>query len=162
MLIFLQLLSIYSTASDDYNQESIPRTLVVPIFQRTCLRIPTFKNDDGNNSTESFEVLVVNVTSSPPIPLPLGERVTTQVRLSERCVDHDLKLVNGSTEMEGRVEICFNGTFGALCDIGLWTQRDAFGVCNQLGFPITPLLPGIQKISSEFQHANCIAFSLQN
>ena len=44
-----------------------------------------------------------------------------------------MRLVNGPTHTEGRVEICFNGVWGTLCDDG-WNTVDANVVCDQLGY----------------------------
>ena len=49
------------------------------------------------------------------------------------CVDGELRLVNGSDEREGRLEICFNRAWGTIC-ADEFNQTEATVACGQLGF----------------------------
>ena len=57
------------------------------------------------------------------------------------CDDGDVQLVGGKTEREGRVEICYNGVWGAVCADG-WDEVNANVVCVQLGYG----LPGEKPV----------------
>ena len=58
------------------------------------------------------------------------------------CSDGDSRLVGGSVENEGRVEICINRVWGSVCGSSssyyyyssYWGVTDARVVCRQLGY----------------------------
>ena len=58
---------------------------------------------------------------------------------SSMCVDGTIRLMGGSTEHEGRVEICHQNQWGSICDNG-WGVSDGQVVCRQLGFHVTGML----------------------
>ena len=41
--------------------------------------------------------------------------------------------MNGPTLLEGRIEVCFNNTYGSVCHDS-WNEPDAQVACRQLGF----------------------------
>ena len=57
----------------------------------------------------------------------------------DSCIDGRVRLVNGSLNQEGRVEVCVNGVWGSICGIG-WGTSDARVVCKQLGYPDTGMI----------------------
>ena len=72
------------------------------------------------------------------------------------CTNGDVRLADGFIDNEGRVEVCVNRVWGAVCDQG-WDKTDAHVVCTQLGHPEL----GIFAITSFclpliMHRANCI------
>ena len=82
--------------------------------------------------------------------------------------------MDGSTYLEGRVEICLNDEWGTVCD-QMWDETDSGIVCRQLGLSASGAeslkgasfgtgtgriwLDNVQCTGSEQQLANCTASS---
>ena len=49
------------------------------------------------------------------------------------CNNGDIRLVGGTSALEGRVEVCDNHAWGTVCD-DFWGNVDAGVACVQLGY----------------------------
>lgn len=88
---------------------------------------------DGSERT----LLECNIISlSPAVPSPNDAALVCQAPSTQmaNCSTGDIRLVNGTTFLEGRLEICINNAWGTVCSQG-FTADDAEVVCTQLNIP---------------------------
>ncbi len=78
------------------------------------------------NSAQHFSSCPVQQTDAGVV----CQAIETQ---KANCTDGEIRLVNGTNILEGRVEICLNSAWGTVCD-RLFSEDDAIVVCRQLQY----------------------------
>ena len=54
--------------------------------------------------------------------------------IPNNCEHGAIRFVGGTKDYEGNVEVCINGVWSVICDIG-WSNTDAVVACSQAGYP---------------------------
>ena len=71
--------------------------------------------------------------------LALNKRIHYNVYIgqtADNCIEDSIRVVNGSNNGSGQVEVCRFGCWGTVCDEG-WDRDDANIACRQLRFQET-------------------------
>ena len=150
-----------NTARSDYDPQSIPDFVVLtPSDPQHCLRIPTVTvtvmSGDELNDPRFFTIRIF-----PDTEQIILEQTIVEVNLFENCVHGDVRLVNGISDLEGRVELCLDNVFGTICDVTLWTLDDANAVCEQLGLDLDAGTAIVWYRTSRLVTFNATAFQFQ-
>ena len=67
------------------------------------------------------------------------------------CRNGDIRVIGGTTALEGRVEVCDSQAWGTVCD-DFWSSVDAGVACVQLGYQRS----GNVYVKMQFQQAGCL------
>ena len=75
---------------------------------------------------------IVAVCNLPQNNVHLFYTYKLRVILVSGCPEGDVRLLEGSSSLEGRVEFCKESMWGSICQ-NQWDSNDAKVVCRQLG-----------------------------
>lgn len=64
------------------------------------------------------------------------------------CTTGQVRLVDGVSANEGRIELCYGSVWGSLCYDSSWTRPHANVVCRQLGYHPTGMPPTLYSYGS--------------
>ena len=59
--------------------------------------------------------------------------IHTAPNTTDNCINGKIRLANGGSRFEGRVELCYGSVWGSVCS-NLWDSDEAKVVCRQLGY----------------------------
>nr|XP_054761420.1 soluble scavenger receptor cysteine-rich domain-containing protein SSC5D-like [Lytechinus pictus] len=110
----------------------------VPITQQVTTSTQNATAMTSNQAMSTADLgMADSATVVPPLvppQVPPAETTTThRTTTSDEKLTPDVRIVNGLTPREGRVEIRLNGVWGTICDEYL-SFNDAIVVCRSLGF----------------------------
>ena len=128
----------------DFNVSMIHPFGFTPQNTIQCLQI-SINEDSIPEGTETFHLELESVDPFVFIFQPI-----VAVNILDACYDGEIRLRGGFDENQGRVEICFGGVWGTVCDNG-WDERDAGVVCTQLG--LTQSLTGGRHLTYGHAHS---------
>ena len=97
-----------------------------------------FSECSHNINTECNRVCADERVNTAAVQCQSGMHISSEFHLLftltfsvANCVNGEMRLVGGSTDREGRVEVCMDGRWGTVCNNN---QEIAGAVCSQLGF----------------------------
>lgn len=66
------------------------------------------------------------------VSVPFCCNIATNYTVDTTCNNGDVRLVGGTSELEGSVEVCYNNYWGSVAD-GSWGTPDGNVACNRSG-----------------------------
>lgn len=105
---------------------------------RGCAKIMTGLEQDCDTASVVCQGIGLRSTTSEVFLTTLSLTVFPELGLDpSNCSDGDLRLLNGSTTLEGRLEICINKAWGTVCSTK-FDSSEARVACNKLGLLMEP------------------------
>ena len=140
IVLYINVYFVLFLDVSDYG--SVPSTISFNLSSFTrCFQIQ-ITNDSVSEGVETFTLKLSHNTSSRNIidnnAILIPSRTDeVLIRILESCYNGEIRLRGGFDVYQGRVEICYNGVWGTVCDDGVGWQNgsrvNAQVICKQLG-----------------------------
>ena len=119
--------TINTTEKNLLTEETVSIRCQIRWFRLTDCQI-TLQNNSCYYGEGSHQVVYSAVTCSPGKNFKKSVKICQWINLNAiaNCADGDIRLADGSTDREGRVEVCVDGRWGTVCGGG--TQRLVWSV----------------------------------